>query len=160
VVLAVAGAGVYRTSADGVAQLLPLADVSAIALETGGHTLWIADRTNAQLLQVADPASNSAAQILLTDVDRLADISALGVSSDNKALYVANRSTLRVYLMNRENTELSEAVELDAPVTAFTPLTRPSFFLLGQRSKPEEPFYVMDEGAGRAIFFIPAGEAR
>jgi hypothetical protein len=92
-ILAVAGRGIYRAGASGdTVLLLPLADASAIAMEPGGQTLWVSDRANARLLQIADPASQSEFQVIGTDAERLADLSAIALSSDRQRLYLANRS--------------------------------------------------------------------
>ena len=160
-ILAVAGRGVYRIGASGEpVLLLPLVDASALALEPGGQTLWISDRTSSQLLQISEPASASEAKVLGTDAERLADLSAIGLSSDRKSLYLANRSTRRLYILDRPSAAISEGVGLYATATLLTPLGRPSVFLLGPRSNVGESLYILDEAAGPDIFFVPAAEER
>ena len=159
-ILATAG-GVYRIGASGEPTLLlPLPDASALAVEPGGQSMWIADRANAQLLQISDPASNPEPQVIGTDVDRLGDLSAIALSSDRKHLYLANRSTRRLYMLDRSSAILSEGVELPGTATTFIPLGRPSVFLLGQRTKMGESLYILDENAGPGVIFIPAMEER
>jgi hypothetical protein len=160
-ILAVAGRGVYRAGASGdPVLLLPIADIAALALESGGQTLWISDRATAQLLQISTPQSNSDPLILSTDSERLADVSAMALSSDRKRLYLADRSTRRLYMLDRSSASLSEGVALDAPATLLVPLGRPSVFLLGQRTRMDEPLYILDDSAGPAVFFVPVMEDR
>jgi len=158
-VVAVAGAGVYRVTSEGVVLVLPMADVSAIAMSPGGDLLWVADRSNGQVLEVASPGSNPESRILLSDSERFADLSALALSSDNKRLYLASRSTRVLYWLDRSTSLLSEGIELDTPATLFSPLGRPSLLLLlGVRAKLGDPFYLLDEQSGPGLFFVPAGE--
>jgi ABC-type uncharacterized transport system permease subunit len=158
-VVAVAGAGVYRVTSEGAVLVLPMADASAIAMSPGGDLLWVADRSNGQVLEVASPASNPESRILLSDSERFADLSALALSSDNKRLYLANRSTRVLYWLDRSTSLLSEGLELDTPATLFSPLGRPSLLLLlGDRAKLGDPFYLLDEQSGPSLFFVPAGE--
>ena len=158
-VVAVAGAGVYRVTSEGVVLVLPIADASAIAMSPGGETLWVADRSNGQVLEVADPGSNPESRVLLSDSERFADLSALALSSDNKRLYLASRSTRVLYWLDRSSSLLSEGIELDAPATLFSPLGRPSLLLLlGDRANLGDPFYLLDEQSGPGLFFVPAGE--
>lgn len=158
-ILATAGSGVYRVGASGdLSILLPLPDVSVLALEPGGHTLWLSDRTNAQLLQISEPGSNADPQVIAVDPDRLGDLSAIALSSDRKQLYLANRSTNRLYTLERSSALLSEGLGLYATANMLMPLGRPSVFLLGQRAKVGESLYVLDESAGPSIFFVPAME--
>lgn len=156
--VAVAGAGVYRVSTtDGTTLVLASGDIAAIALEPGGATLWAADRTNAQVLQVLNPGSSEpSASPLLTDPEKLADVSALGLSSDRKQLYLASRTTQLLYGFDRSSSQLSGGIALDAPVTALLPLGRPSLLLLGARDKAGAALYVLDERSGPGIFFVPA----
>ena len=123
---------------------------------TCGQTLWIADQANSQLLQISEPAFHTEPQVIGADVDRLADLSAIALSSDRKHLYLANRTTRRLYLLDRSSAILSEGVDLHATATTFIPLGRPSVLLLGQRTKMGESLYVLDENAGPAVFFVPA----
>jgi hypothetical protein len=158
-VLSVAGGGVYQIGSSGAATLLlPTADASAIALEPGGRTLWVADRTNAQLLQLTELGLSPASQVLSADPEKLADISALGLSFDKQRLYLASRSTQLLYQFDRSAALLSEGIALDAPANFLLPLGRPSLRLLGQRSKLGEPLYLLDERSGPGLFFVPAGE--
>lgn len=155
-VVAVENAGVYRISTrDGVALVLPIPDASAIALESGGRTLWVADRGNAQVVEVALDQEWTAATVLLTDAERFADLSVIGLSSDRKSLYLADRFTKRLYLFERSTALLSEPIVLDVPATLLTPLGRSSVLLLGQRGKLDDPLYILDESSGPSIYFVP-----
>ncbi len=158
-VLSVAGSGVYLVGSSGAATLLlPSAEVSAIALEPGGQTLWVADRTNAQLVQLTELGFTPTAQVLISDPEKLADISALGLSFDKRRLYLASRSTQLLYEFDRSAALLSEGIALDAPAELLLPLGRPSLRLLGQRGKLGAPLYLLDEKSGPGLFFVPAGE--
>jgi len=161
VVFAIAGAGVFRlTASDGPALIAPVADPSALLLEPGAKTLWVADRAGAQLLQVSGPAADASVQTIQVDPSKLSDISALGLSSDQKSLYVADRASLRLYSFDRAGAPLSDGLALGAPATSLTPVGRPSLFLLNQRGQPGEPLYVLDDSSGPNIKFIPANEVR
>jgi hypothetical protein len=159
--VAVAGAGVYRVSAtDGTTQLLAATDISALALEPGAaNTLWAADRANAQVLQVLNPGSSQPeVSTLLADPDKLADVSALGLSADRKLLYLASRATRLLYQFDRATALLADGIALDAPVTQLLPLGRTTLLLLGGRDSAEAPLYILDERSGPSIFFVPAAE--
>lgn len=155
-VVAVQNTGVYRiSSSGGVALVVPIPDASALAMEPGGRTLWIADRTQAQVLEVALDQPGSPANALLTGAERFADLSVLGLSSDKKTLYLADRPTRRLYLYERSTAALSEPIALDAPATLLAPLGRSTVLLLGQRAKLEEPLYILDVSSGPALYFVP-----
>lgn len=159
VVITVAGVGVHLVGASGNATLLvATADASAIALEPGGKTLWVADRAGTQLVQVTQLGLSPESQVLISDPEKLADISALGLSFDQQRLYLANRATQLLYQFDRSASLLSESVALDAPANLLLPLGRSSLRLLGQRNKLGEPLYLLDERSGPGLFFVPAEE--
>jgi hypothetical protein len=155
--LAVAGTGVYRlTTGSGAVAVIPLADVSAIAIEPGGGNLWLADRANAQVLQIADPASSGDSTALIVDAEKLTDISMIGVSSDRKTIYLADRATSQLYLFDRSNQTMAAGPALDVPATSLLPLGRATSLLLGPRSKGEDALFILDETNGPSVFFVPA----
>jgi hypothetical protein len=90
----------------------------------------------------------------------LADLSAMALSSDRKRLYLADRATRRLYVIDRSSASIDEGVALNEPATMLMPLGRPSILLLGQRTRLDEPLYVLDENAGPSVFFVPAMEDR
>ena len=157
-VVLVSSAGVYQLSAStGTRLILPVSDGSVVALEPGGSTLWVSDRSTGQLLRTST-GSEQSPQIVLSDPENLADITAMTLSADRTRLYLANRTKLRLFVFDTGNGILSDGGELDAPVTQFLPLGRPSLLLLqGLRDQPEQPLYVLDETSGPGVFFIPAG---
>lgn len=158
-VLSVSGSGVYLIGSSGAATLLlPTLDASAIALEPGGQALWVADRTSAQIWQLTELGLTPASQVLISDPEKLADISALGLSFDKQRLHLASRSTQLLYQFDRSAAALSEGIALDAPADLLLPLGRPSLRLLGLRGKLGEPLYLLDEKSGPGLFFVPAGE--
>lgn len=157
-VVAVAGSGIYRVTSQGTAQVLSVTDASAIAMSPAGETLWVADRSNGQVLEVANPSSNPESRVLLVDAEKFADLSALALSSDSQRLYLASRSTQLLYWLDRSTSLLSEGITLDAPATLFSPLGRTSLLLLGTREKFGDPLYLLDEQSGPGVFFVPAGE--
>jgi hypothetical protein len=161
IVLAVAGIGVYRIgSSQGASLLASVADTAALAIDGAGKTLWVADRSNAQVLQISNLTDGPEVTKLVADPEKLSDLSALALSSNSQSLYLADRATRKLYVLDRSSNALSDGVELDMPATAITPLGRPSVFWLGQREKAGEPLYVLDDSAGPAVFFVPAGEGR
>ena len=157
-VVSAAGTGVYLIGPSGSASLLIPADASAIAVEPGGQTLWVADRANAQLLQITKVGPNPESQVLSSDPAKLADISTLGLSFDKQRLYLASRATQLLYQFDRSAALLSEGMALDAPASLLLPLGRPSLRLLGVRDKLGQPLYLLDEKSGPGLFFVPAGE--
>lgn len=155
---AVAGNGVYRVNGlTGTSMLLELPGVSALAVQTNGQTLWVADRAGARVIEIANPAGDPEARELIHDDGKLTDISAIAVSADTNSLYLADRATSRLYTFERSRTILPEGIEIDMPATSFTALGRPSLLLLGQRKMVGDPLYVLELGANPGIFFIPAG---
>jgi len=157
-VLAVKGSGIYRVTSDGAVQVLPMADASAIALSPSGDTLWVADRSNGQVLEISSPSSSPEIRVLLSDAGRFADVSALGLSSDGSRLYLASRSAQLLYWLDRSTELPSDGIALDVPATQFSPLGRASLLLLGSRDKAGDPFYLLDEQSGPGLFFVPAGD--
>jgi hypothetical protein len=136
IVLAVAQQGIYRITPATPAPffLLPTTDPSAITLAPDGGTLWVADRTQAQLLQLSLNADNQPAAVTLSaDPDKLADVSALALSSDQKSLYITTRLSKLLHRLDRSTTQLTEGLALDAPATMLLPFGRPSVFLLAPR---------------------------
>jgi hypothetical protein len=159
VAVSVAPAGVYLIGSSGSATPLLLdVDASAIALEPGGKTLWVADRTAGRLLAVTNLGLAPETQQLISDPEKLAVISALGLSSDRKRLYLASRSTQQLYQFDLAGAFLSEGIALDAPASLLQPLGRPSLRLLGPRDKLDDPLYLLDENSGPGLFFVPANE--
>ena len=158
-VISAIGTGVHMIGPSGSAiLLLPAADASAIALEPGGKTLWVSDRASAQLLQVTKLGISPEVQVLSSDPEKMADISALGLSFDKQRLYLASRSTQLLYQFDRSAALLSEGIALDATASLLLPLGRPSLRLLGLRDKLGQPLYLLDERSGPGLFFVPAGE--
>lgn len=161
IVFAVAGAGVYRINpAQGISLLSSVPDIAALAIDGAGKTLWIADRANAQVLQMTNVADAPEVETVVADPEKLSDLSALALSANGQSLYLADRATRKLYVFDRPSSALSDGLELDTPATAISPLGRPSVFWLGQREKAGEPLYVLDDSAGPAVFFVPAGEGR
>ncbi|HEU0121269.1 MAG TPA: hypothetical protein VFQ91_12140 [Bryobacteraceae bacterium] len=154
-VLAVPGHGLYKANSAGEVTLVyPATGGLSIAAQPGTETLWIADRANGQLVQI----TNSESQVLIASPETLTDLSAIGLSSDGAKLYLANQGTNRLYLFDRTTSAVTGEIELYAPATRFTTLGRPSILLLGQRTKPGETLYVLDEKTGPTVFFVPASE--
>jgi len=162
VVVAVAQAGIYQVSAStGTRQIAAVPDGSAIALADGGRTLWITDRANAQLVQVSAPGAGAVPQVMVSDPQRLNDITAIAQPVGGARLYLASRANQRLYLFDLASAALIEGPELDLPVSQFAFLGRPSLMLLlSQRDKQDQPLYVLDETSGANVYFIPAGEVR
>jgi hypothetical protein len=159
VVVSAGGKGVYLIGTSGSATpLLTGVDASALFLEPGGQTLWVADRSNSQLVQVTRIGVNPELQVLFSDPEKLADLSAIGLSSDKLSLYLASRSTQQLYQFDRSAGALSEGLALDAPASAMTPLGRSTLRLLGQRDKLGQPLFLLDERSGPGVYFVPAGE--
>jgi hypothetical protein len=161
IVFVAAGAGVYRiNSSQSISLLAPVADASALAIDGAGKTAWVADRSKAEVLQISNLAGTPELETLVTDPEKLANISALTPSSNGRSLYLADRTTRRLYVFDRSSSALSDGLELDVPATAISPLGRPSIFWLGQREKTGDPLYVLEDRAEPAVFFVPAGEGR
>jgi len=159
VAVSVAPAGVYLAGSSGsMTPLLLDVDASAIALEPGGKTLWVADRTAGRLLAVTNLGVSPDSQVLVSDPERLVEISTLGLSADRKRLYLASRSAQLLYQFDLAAALLLDGLALDAPASLLLPLGRPSLRLLGPRDKLGDPLYLMDENLGPALFFVPAGE--
>ena len=157
-VVAVAGTGIYRVNPGSATQILALADASAIVMSATGETLWVADRSNGQIIEVSNPGSSPESRVLLVDSEKFSDLSALGLSSDGNRLYIASRSTQTLYWLDPATSLLSDGIRLDVPATLFSPLGRPSLFLLGARDRIGDPFYLLDEQSGPGLFFVPAGD--
>lgn len=161
-VVAVAGSGVYRLSQRSGAVLLgSIPDVSGVAIEPGGRRMWLADRRNASLTEVVHLNSRLAVTTLLTDSERLSDISAITLTPDRR-LFLADRRTNRLYSFDPTTSTLDDGVELPAPAPALTPLGRDSVLLLGQRGQAGDPVYllVVNRGTPPAVFFVPEVEAQ
>jgi hypothetical protein len=155
---AVAGKGVYQVSeSNGTTMLLELPGVSAMALQTNGQTLWVADRAGARVIEIGNPGGDPEPRELIQDSEKLTDISAIAASADASVLYLADRATRRLHILERSLLNLSDGIELDVPATSFAILSRPSLLLLGQRNAIGDPLYVLELGANPAIYFVPAG---
>lgn len=155
---AVAGSGVYRVSeSSGTTMVIELPGISAMALQSNGQTLWVADRVEARVIEIGNPGGDPEPRELIQDAEKLTDISAIAASADGSVLYLADRATRRLHIVERSLISLSDGFELEVPATRFAPLSRPSLMLLGQRSEIGEPLYVLEMGPNPAIFFVPAG---
>lgn len=155
--VAVEGGGVYLV--DPYASLQPVlasAGVAAIAVGPGCHTIWAATRQTGEIVQVTLGSGETASEILLSDPDRLADVSALALSSNQRSLYLADRASSRLLVFDLASASIAGEIALDAPVTALAPVGRSAVLLLGPRSSPGDPFYLLEESGDPALFFIPA----
>lgn len=155
-VVAVAGSGAYRvTAAEGPAQLLTATDVAALTLEPGGQTLWVADRGNTQLVEIANPASDATPRTLIAAPDKLAGLAGIALSSDRKTLYLVTGTARQLYQWDRASATLSDAVALEADAGSIVPLG-PFLFLLGVRHQAQDPLYLFQQGPNPGVFFVPA----
>lgn len=149
-------AGIYKANLenDAAAELIaPAVDASTLAV--GAGKIWTIDRTSHSLLEI--PMVGGDANSVFSDADVLSDISAVQVSTDRKALYLANASTRRLYRLDLTSKLVDGTpAELDAVAAMIEPLARPAMFLLGVRKSGEEPVYIWDEASGN-VFFVPNG---
>lgn len=159
--IAIDGAGLFRVSAaDGTSLLLPAPHVSALAVEPGGAALWAADRDAAAVIQILQPGSSEpAVSPLLTDSEKLTDISALGLGAGGRHLYIADRAAKLLFSFDRDAAALSEGIALDTPAAALLPLGRPSLLFLGARQGDRDALYLLDERTTPTLFFVPVPPA-
>jgi hypothetical protein len=154
-VIAVARGGAYRVTSDRApVPLWAAADVSSLALEPGGGTLWVADRGNTQLIEIAKPASDGTATTLIASPDKLAGLAGIALSSDGKTLYLVTGAARRFYQWDRASATLSDAVVLEADAASIAPLGS-SLFLLGARQQALDPLYLFQPGHTPGVFFVP-----
>lgn len=155
--VAVDGGGVFLVDSYASLQpVLPTADAAAIEVGPGCQTIWAATRQTGEIVQVNLASDEPASEILFADPDRLADVSALALSSNQRRLYVADRASSRLVVFDLASASITSEIALDAPVTALSPAGRSSVLLLGPRSNPADPFYLVEDSGEPALFFIPA----
>lgn len=163
--LTIADSGIYKVStnadapSEGKEQFasLVLATLScqAIALDSEGGKLWVVDQSANTLNEIAI-ASNEGSTFSL-DADILNGVSAIWPSAKQKALYVANAASRKIYRVDLTSHAVTEAIsQLDSAATMLMPMARPSVFLLGVRGSAEEPLYLWDEVSGN-VYFVPQG---
>jgi hypothetical protein len=144
---------------DGAAtRLLPGVEATAIALDPEGTMLWVADRALGRILRRPIAGSDSGEETILSDPEKLADVTVLGLSADGKRLLLADRSTLLLHQLDIAQRSLDEGLPLDAPATALYPLGDPALKLLSPRGKQGEPLYLLDERRSPSVFFVPADD--
>ncbi|MGJ5813883.1 hypothetical protein [Paludibaculum fermentans] len=161
IVIAVENAGLYRVSpADGTTLILPILDASSIAMEPGGRTIWVGDRSTAQVVEIALDQEGATSKVLFTDPEHFADLSMIGLSPDKKTLYLADRPTKRLYLVDRSTMAIPEPISLDAPATMLAPIGRSSVLLLSPREKADQPLYILDASSSPTVYFVPVAEGR
>lgn len=142
---------------DGTAtRLLPEVEATAIALNPEGKMLWVADRALQRILRLPIAEPDSTEETILTDSEKLADVTMLSLSADGQRLTLADRSTLRLHQLDIDQRSLDEGVLMDAPATTLYPLGNSALKLLSPRSKQGEPMYLLDERRSPSVFFVPA----
>ncbi|MBE0656231.1 MAG: hypothetical protein IH602_00995 [Bryobacteraceae bacterium] len=142
---------------DGVATpLLPQVEATAIAINREGTMLWAADRALQRIIRFPIGGPDSVEETVLSDPEKLADVTVLGVSADGKRLTLADRSALLLHQLDIDQRSLDEGLQLDAPATALYPLGDPGLKLLSPRGKQGEPLYLLDERRSPSVFFVPA----
>jgi len=158
VAVAIEGTGVELLRDGEWSSVSEASDLAALILSPDGQTLWLASRSPAAVVEVTLAADSFVSKILAQDSERLAGLSAMALSSDGKTLYLADAPTSRLYALTRETGELSEGLLLDTLASEITPAGRASLFLLGLRTEPGTPVYLLDERDGPRVLFVPAPE--
>lgn len=155
--LAVENDGAYLIASSGTVQpVLPAMDLAAIALDPSGRTLWAAGRKTGELLQVTLDVDEPTTQVLFSNSEDIADITAIGLSANKRSLYLVDRASSRLLVFDLAFSGISREIALDAPVSALAPLGRSTMLLAGPRNNPDDPVYILDEAAEPSIFFVPA----
>jgi hypothetical protein len=139
-------------------RLLPEVEASAIAINPEGTMLWAADRTLQRILRLPIAEPDSTEETILSDSEKLADVTMLSLSADGKRLTLADRTTLLLHQLDIDQRSMDEGVLLDAPATTLYPLGDSALKLLSPRGKQGEPMYLLDERRSPSVFFVPASD--
>lgn len=141
-----------------VTRPLPEVEATAIAINQEGTVLWAADRTLQRILRLPIAEPDSTEETILSDSEKLADVTMMSLSADGKRLTLADRTTLLLHQLDIDQRSLDEGVLLDAPATTLFPLGDSALKLLSPRGKLGEPIYLMDERRSPSVFFVPASD--
>lgn len=157
---AITGEGVVLLLArDGtVTRSLPGVEATAIAINKEGTMLWAADRALQRILRFPITEPDSGEETILSDSDKLKDVTMLRLSADGKRLTLADRSTLLLHQLDIDQRSLDEGLLLDAPATDLYPLGDSSLKLLSPRGKQGDPIYLLNEKQSPSVFFVPASD--
>lgn len=151
--------GIYRLREGEAPELLArLTDLSALALDAAGVSLFAADRKQNTVLELNDWRNSGAAILLASDSIGVDAPSALAVSADGKSLIVANGGeTAGLLLIDRATRAVSASMALEFRPTRLDRLSDGVSYLLNNRQNGQ-PLEVLSGGNDAKVFFVPVEE--
>lgn len=153
---AVSGDGIYRLAEGSNPELLArVNDVSALALDTAGGSLFAASRKDSSVLELADWRTNGGATLVAADNAGILNPEALALSADGRKLIVANAAS--IVMIDRSTRAVTDTLSLAFKPTRLERLGDGSAFLLNNR-EPGQPLEVLSGGPDAKVFFVPVEE--
>jgi DNA-binding beta-propeller fold protein YncE len=152
-----AAGGVYLWDQNGSPTMLtPMADPSALALNSDGAMAIATDRHSGLVVRFAVGAVPSP-QPVLQNSDALSEPVGVLLSSDGKTVYIADRG--KGVLACDVDSQVCSSIATDVVPKGFMLLAQSSVFLVSDRQTPTDPVVVFDSGSA-SIYFVPGGSAQ
>jgi hypothetical protein len=152
--------GLYLACPDAPLRLLAaMGEPAAVVLARGGRNLLAAERRGSRLLEIQDFRDAATVMPFADMPGETWDPVGLAIGGDQRLLFVAHRSEMRVDTFDLETRALVAQLGVDWEPTLAEPLAVRSVFLLKSTGGEGEPLLVLDAGREPAVYFVPAGRA-
>ncbi len=151
---------IYRITSDTApVQIALLTNPIAATFDSEGLTLYLADSTTNEIVELRDTGNSYTQRTFLSAADGIEDPVALRLTPDNAAIYVAMKASRAISSYRTLDKALLMRLPLDWTPSSFESLS-PETFLLNPAAPIGEPLSVLMTRNGLAEFFIPAGDAK
>ncbi len=121
--------------------------------------MWAVRPSSGQILELhARSEAEAAMSIVAEDAARFGDVTA--IASAPSGLWVADRSTSRIYRLDRDSGAVSAALHVETSPSSLTRLNDRSLWHLGDRLDLDRPLLVLDGAGTPQVFFVPGGDQR
>jgi hypothetical protein len=137
-------------------MLIPLERAGVLLL--AGDALYVTDRGHNEVLKVTNWKQTPSVAVAAAAGLGLVDPVGIGLSQDQKLLYVANAGTRQILAVDLSSSALKGALDLDFEPTRLDRLGLNSLFLLEKGVPGVQPAQVLDTNAQK-VFFVPVSAA-
>jgi hypothetical protein len=131
---------------------------SALALLNNDRDVIVADAAISELTLLRNFATTPEAVLLAGERDGVSGPVGLRIASDNRHLYIANRSSRTLDNWNLDTQSLESSIPLDTEPTRLTPFRDSSTFLLNDVG--EHPLWLLEADANPELYFVPVNRDR
>ncbi|MBI4877449.1 MAG: hypothetical protein HY822_22705 [Acidobacteria bacterium] len=154
--VAASESGAIEMVSDGASRRLLSLD-RAPALAMAGGDLYVADAARNEIFALRNYAQAGDAQLFANAARGVNDAAALGISPDQRTLFVASRSGRSLTAFDLVSSEIRGVAELDFEPTSLERFTGSLYRLTS--GGEGVPIQVLDSARALAVYFVPAEPA-